>query len=193
VIDPYEMIRDYGLDEVRYFLLRDVPFGQDGDITQEGLRNRLTGELSNEIGNLLSRVSSMVIRYTKGPLSGRKDTAYQTFCQEVINSYEQNMKNVDFYNSLESVLKLSGFLNKYVDEKAPWKVAKQDQEQLKDILYTLVDGIFVLAYLLYPFVPQKMTEVFKALAIEKLPGYIKPYLFTSYSLKEKLLLFPRRL
>jgi methionyl-tRNA synthetase len=193
VIDPYEMIRDYGLDEVRYFLLRDVPFGQDGDITQEGLRNRLTGELSNEIGNLLSRVSSMVIRYTKGPLSGRKDTAYQTFCQEVINSYEQNMKNVNFYNSLESVLKLSGFLNKYVDEKAPWKVAKQDQEQLKDILYTLVDGIFVLAYLLYPFVPQKMAEVFKALAIEKLPGYIKPYLFTSYSLKEKLLLFPRRL
>ncbi|ADO45144.1 methionyl-tRNA synthetase [Hydrogenobacter thermophilus TK-6] len=193
VIDPYKMVQDYGLDEVRYFLLREVPFGQDGDITQEGLKNRLVGELSNQIGNLFSRVSSMVIRYTEGKASGEKDRSYEAFCGEVIKDHHHRMEKVDFYNALEAVLKLSNFLNKYVDEKAPWSLAKSDEKKLKDVLYTLTDGLFVLAYLLYPFMPSKMELVFESFGIETLPEKIVPYSFGSYSVREKLLLFPRRI
>ncbi|MEZ0361886.1 MAG: methionine--tRNA ligase [Hydrogenobacter sp.] len=193
VIDPYRMVKDYGLDEMRYFLLREVPFGQDGDITQEGLRNRLTGELSNEIGNLFSRVSAMLIRYTGGSASGEKDRVYEVFCREVIRDYEQRMKNLDFYNALEAVLKLSSFLNKYVDEKAPWSLAKSDEGKLRSILYNLTDGLFVLAYLLQPFMPEKMETVVKNMSLGKVVKNIEPYTFSSYTLKEKLLLFPRRI
>lgn len=190
VIDPYRMIEDYGLDEVRYFLLRDMPFGQDGDISKESLANRLKGELSNEIGNLFSRVTAMVLKYLNGSAFGGKDTIYETFCHNIVQHYEGCMKNVDYYNALEDVIKLSSFLNKYVDEKAPWSLAKVDEERLKNVLYTLTDGLFVIAYLLYPFMPSKMSKVFENFDVT-MQEYIKPYAYPSYRVKEKLILFPR--
>lgn len=192
VINPYDFVKEWGIDEVRYFLLRDMPFGEDGDIRREAIINRLNGELANEIGNLFSRVSAMVIRYLKGKVSGAKDQEYENFAREVIKEYEKRMEGVDFYNALESVLRFSSYLNKYVDSKAPWNLAKSDEEALKKVLYTLTDGLYLLANLLEPFMPQKMAIVYDSFGVEPLIGNIEPYSKSTYTVKEKLLLFPKR-
>ena len=192
VINPYDFLKEWGIDEVRYFLLRDMPFGEDGDIRKEALLNRLNGELANEIGNLFSRVISMDIKYISGDVSGEKDQEYANFAQEVIKEYDLCMQKVDFYNALEAVLRLSGFLNKYVDAKAPWSLAKTDEQALRKVLYTLTDGLYLIACMLYPFMPNKMQEVFNNFALEPTLKDLKPYQNGSYRVKEKLILFPRR-
>ena len=192
VISPYEVVEEYGLDEVRYFLLREVPFGQDGDFSKEAILNRINGELANEVGNLFSRVVSMSKKYLGGKVDGRGDNAYRELAGEVVERYEGYMKEVSFYRALEEVLRLSSFLNKYVDEKAPWELAKRGDESLRDVLYTLVDGLFLLAYLLMPFMPNKMKLAMEMLGIERMPNEVKPFTFGSYSLGERKILFPRR-
>ncbi len=192
VIDPYEVVREYGLDEVRYFLLREVPFGQDGDFSKEAILNRINGELANEIGNLFSRVVSMSGKYLGGKVNGKPDPSYVKVASEVIESYESFMREANFYRALEDVLRFSSFLNKFVDEKAPWELAKRGDERLKDVLYTLVDGLFVLAYLLYPFTPNKMKKAFSMLGVEDLPTRIEPSSFENYRVGERKILFPRR-
>ncbi|MCS6957858.1 MAG: methionine--tRNA ligase [Aquificaceae bacterium] len=192
VINPYDFIKEWGLDEVRYFLLRDMPFGEDGDIRRDAILNRLNGELANELGNLFSRVMAMDIKYLSGKVYGEKDAEYENLAHQVIEEYDQRMKSVDFYNALESVLRLSSYLNKYVDAKAPWSLAKSDETELRKVLYTLTDGIYILANLLEPFVPNKMKEVFKAMGCDPSTGDIKPYRRKEYFVKEKPLLFPKR-
>ncbi len=191
VISPYDFVKEWGLDEVRYFLLRDMPFGEDGDIRREAILNRLDGELANEIGNLFSRVMAMDIKYLGGKVSGGKDMEYENFARQVVEEYEGCMQRVDFYNALEAVLRLSGYLNKYVDSKAPWSLAKSDEVELRRVLYTLTDGIHLLANLLEPFMPNKMKEVYRTLQIEP-DREIKPYLRAEYVVKEKIILFPKR-
>ncbi len=192
VIDPYDVVKEYGLDEVRYFLLREVPFGQDGDFSREAILGRINGELANEIGNLFSRVSAMSLKYLKGEVSGKGDPAYLKVAQEVLSSHESLMREANFYRALEEVLRLSSFLNKYVDEKAPWELAKRGDERLKDVLYTLVDGLFLLRHMLLPFMPGKMKIALDMLGVEELPKKIAPQSFSSYRLRERKILFPRR-
>ncbi len=192
VINPYEVVEEYGLDEVRYFLLREVPFGQDGDFSKEAILNRINGELANEIGNLFSRVVSMGKKYLNGDIKAIGDSTYAKVAGEVIFAYEQNMERVNFYRALEEVLRLSSFLNKYVDEKAPWELAKRGDENLPKVLYTLTDGLFVLTYLLMPFMPNKMKEAKEMLGVEKLPQKIRPFTFDRYVLGERKILFPKR-
>ncbi len=192
VVNPYEVVEEYGLDEVRYFLLREVPFGQDGDFSKEAILNRINGELANEIGNLFSRVVSMSHKYLGGSVSGRGDEAYASLTAEVIENHERLMGEVNFYRALEEVLRLSSFLNKYVDEKAPWELAKRGDDSLKNVLYTLVDGLFVLSYLLLPFMPGKMRQAVDMLGVGELPHKIEPFTFDSYRLGERRILFPRR-
>ncbi|ADC88834.1 methionyl-tRNA synthetase [Thermocrinis albus DSM 14484] len=191
VVSPVDLVKEYGLDPVRYFLLRDMPFGDDGDLRRDNILKRINGELANEIGNLVSRVLSMVLKYTQGKATGGKDAQYEKVCGETIKRYEELMGRVDFYNALEEVLKFSSYLNKYVDSKAPWQMAKVGDPSLDDVLYTLVDGCFVVGYLLYPFVPQSMEKLMQAIGIEKLPQQIRPYSFAGYTVREKVNLFPR--
>lgn len=192
VISPYDFVKEWGLDEVRYFLLRDMPFGEDGDIRRDAIVNRLNGELANEIGNLFSRVMAMDIKYLGGKVSGDKDMEYENVAREVIDSYERHMQKVDFYNALESVLRLSSYLNKYVDSKAPWNLAKTNAYELGKVLYTLTDGVYLIANLLEPFMPNKMAKVFEVLECEPMREVLNPYSRKEYFVKEKVLLFPKR-
>ncbi len=192
VIDPYGVVREYGLDEVRYFLLREVPFGQDGDFSKSAILNRINGELANEVGNLFSRVISMVNKYAGGKVTGPGDSSYAKTASEVIFAYESYMENVNFYRAIEEVLKLCGFLNKFVDEKAPWELAKREDESLSKVLYTLVDGLFVITYLLTPFMPKKMKEAREMLRIDRLPKKIRAFTFDTYHTGERKILFPKR-
>ncbi|MFN0237837.1 methionine--tRNA ligase [Hydrogenobacter sp. Uz 6-8] len=192
VINPYHFVKEWGLDEVRYFLLRDMPFGEDGDIRREAILNRLNGELANEVGNLFSRVMAMDIKYLGGKVSGERDSEYENVAREVVDDYDRYMQKVDFYNALETVLRLSSYLNKYVDSKAPWSLAKTDELALRKVLYTLTDGIHLLANLLEPFMPGKMGEIFRAMGCEPLQGELKPYARREYLVKDRVILFPKR-
>ena len=193
VVDPYEVVKEFGLDEVRYFLLREVPFGQDGDFSKSALINRINGELANEIGNLYSRVVNMAQKFLKGKVKGEKDTEYENVARETIDNYEKYMKEMNFYKAIEETLKFTSFLNKYVDEKQPWALNKEGKtEELKKVLYALVDGLYVLTYLLYPIMPNKMKEALKMLGESEFPKEIKPYLKEEYRIGERIILFPKR-
>ncbi len=192
VIDPYDVVKEYGLDEVRYFLLREVPFGQDGDFSKEAILNRINGDLANEIGNLFSRVVSMGNKYLSGKVSGTVESSYLNVAEEVITSYERYMKELNFYRAIEEVLKLTSFLNKYIDERAPWNLAKEQNPKLNDVLYTLVDGLFLTAYMLYPVMPNKMKEAFNMIGVKEIPKDLKPCILKVYELGERKILFPKR-
>ncbi len=191
VVNPYEVVERYGLDEIRYFLLREIPFGQDGDFSHSSIINRINGELANEIGNLYSRVVSMAIKYLGSIVTGSGDDDYKRFAEEVIGRYESYMREVNFYRAIEETLKLASFLNKMVDERAPWQLNKEgNTQELSEVLYTLVDGLAVLTSLLYPFMPGKMEKARLMLGIEKL-GKPEPCRSPEYRLGSKENLFPR--
>jgi len=193
VVNPYEVVKEYGLDEVRYFLLREVPFGQDGDFSKKALLNRINGELANEIGNLYSRVLNMSLKFLGGEVQGSRDSSYENFVREVIDKYENFMREVNFYKAIEEILRFSSFLNKYVDEKQPWKLHKEGRrEELGKTLYTLVDGLFILTHMLYPITPFKMTKALEMLGESSFSQTLKPYLKEKYKVKERSILFPRK-
>ncbi len=192
VVDPYEVVKEYGLDELRYFLLREVPFGQDGDFSKEALLNRINGELANEIGNLFSRVVSMVGRYLGGEVSGKPESSYLNLASEVSENYLKFMEGLNFYRAIEEVLKLTSFLNRFVDEKAPWELAKRGDPKLSDVLYTLTDGLFLVSWMLRPIMPRKMEEAMQMIGVEKIPKEPKPSQIKTYRTKGKKILFPKR-
>ncbi|RMH79320.1 MAG: methionine--tRNA ligase [Acidobacteria bacterium] len=192
VINPYEFVKEWGLDEARYFLLRDMPFGEDGDIRKESLLKRINGELANEIGNLYSRVTAMALRYLGGKVSGEKDQEYLNLAIELIRDYHKYMRAVDFYNALETVLKLASYLNRYVDTSAPWSLAKSDETALRKVLYTLTNGLHLIACMLEPFMPKKMEEALRNLSQDVGLQDLKPYKNREYLIKDKVILFPRR-
>ena len=192
VIDPYDVVKEFGLDQVRYFLLREVPFGQDGDFSRKAIINRINGELANEIGNLYSRVVNMANKFLGGEVSGARDEEYRKVAEETINNYEEYMKAVNFYKAIEEILKFTSYLNKYVDEKQPWSLNKEGKtEELKKVLYTLVDGLYVLTHILYPITPNKMKEALEMLGEREFNPEIKPYSKESYKLAERKILFPK--
>ena len=192
VVDPYDVVKEFGLDQVRYFLLREVPFGQDGDFSRKAIINRINGELANEIGNLYSRVVNMANKFLGGEVSGERDEEYQKVATETIKNYEEYMKAVNFYKAIEEILKFTSYLNKYVDEKQPWSLNKEGKtRELKKILYTLVDGLYVLTHLLYPITPNKMKEALEMLGEKEFNPELRPFSKGSYKLREKKILFPK--
>ena len=148
------------------------------ELSRAGIMNRTQEETRAEIEHYI------VIRGTYAELV--------EVASSVLENYDRFMSEVNFYRALEEVLRLSSFLNKFVDEKAPWELAKRGDDSLKDVLYTLVDGLFALAYLLYPFTPNKMKEAFSMLGVEGTPTRIRPSTFESYRVGERRILFPRR-
>ncbi|NPB07174.1 MAG: methionine--tRNA ligase [Aquificae bacterium] len=192
VVDPYEVVKEFGLDQIRYFLLREVPFGQDGDFSREAIINRINGELANEIGNLFSRVAGMALKFTGGVVKGEPDEEYEGFARERIERYEKSFEAVNFYGAIEEALKLASFLNKFVDERQPWRLYKEGKtDELQKALYALTDGLAVLASMLYPVMPFKMSEALEMLGLSSPPPELKPYGREGYLVKEKKLLFPK--
>ncbi|AEF18746.1 MULTISPECIES: methionine--tRNA ligase [unclassified Hydrogenobaculum] len=193
VINPYDVVNEYGLDETRYFLLREVAFGQDGDFSKEAVKRRINGELANGIGNLISRTFAMCIKYNIVSKENiREDEGYKKVATEVLEAFDKYMNELQFHKALEEVMKLVDYLNKYVDEKAPWTLAKNNDPSLKDVLLTLIDGILLSCWMLNPFMPNKMKEVFDALGVKIY--YItspKPYSIDFEAIKTKINLFPK--
>ncbi len=172
VIDPIELVERYGLDPIRYFLLRQVPFGNDGDFSHQAMVHRLNGDLANDLGNLCQRVMSMVFKNCDGKIPEshalqESDIKFVSAISESIKELRQLMAAQSFNQALELIWRHVAEANRYVDEQAPWALRKTDQPRMETVLYTLTEAIRNLAILTTPFMPQSMAMVFDQLSVPK--------------------------
>ncbi|MER3446108.1 MAG: methionine--tRNA ligase [Candidatus Dadabacteria bacterium] len=167
VVDPYAIIDEFGADTLRFFLLREVPFGLDGDFSRSALIGRINGELANGLGNLVSRSLGMIEKYSEGRVP--KPVSFETPDENVrekalhtARQLEEAMNEVAFHKALGIIWDFIAFVNKYIDESAPWGLQKAGKgERLNTVLWTLVESIRIIAILLYPFIPKSAEEIWK--------------------------------
>ncbi|MDX6562707.1 MAG: methionyl-tRNA synthetase, partial [Gaiellales bacterium] len=157
----------YGPDALRYYLLREVAFGQDGGVGYQGMHDRYHGELANELGNLVSRSIAMVDRYRGGVIPEVASAAeLSALSAEVAAAYERRFDVLDFTGALEHVWELVRALNRFVETRTPWVLAKSDDPAdaaaLDETLATLSEGVRALAVLLWPFLPSRAPLILAA-------------------------------
>ncbi|MAI49327.1 MAG: methionine--tRNA ligase [Rhodospirillaceae bacterium] len=170
IIDPREIVDIYGLDQVRYFLMREVPFGNDGDFSRRSIVNRINSELSNDLGNLAQRTLSMVGRYCEGvlPAPGEltdADKEMRSQAATVLGAYRTHLDNQAFHEALESIWVVVRAANAYVDQQAPWALHKQDPARRDTVLYVLAETIRHLGIYIQPFMPDSGAVMLDQLAV----------------------------
>ncbi len=169
VIDPIELANRYGLDQVRYFMLREVPFGNDGDFSHTAMINRMNGELANDFGNLAQRVLSMIAKNcdgkvpTPGPFEA-DDTALLGQAHGLLETVRDQLDRQGFNHALESIWVVIRAANGYVDRQAPWKLKKEDPARMATVLYVLAETIRHLAIMTQPVMPETMEKMLDQLA-----------------------------
>ncbi len=172
VIEPAEMIDRYGLAGFRYFLMREMTFGQDGSFSEDALITRFNAELANDLGNLFNRSLAMTKKYFDGiiPQSGvlqDEDNELIALCRQSLENCQRLCMRFQFARGLDALWELVRGLNKYIDVTAPWALAKaQNTERLGTVMYTLLEGMRKVAIHLWPIMPEKSVTMLSLLGIE---------------------------
>ncbi len=171
VVDPYLLAGRYGVDALRFFLLREFPFGSDGNFTNELLISRINSDLANVLGNLVSRTSAMVQKYFSGVLpteqeEGPEDEELLSVAKALPAAYRVEMDKFALQNGLQEVFKLLNRANKYIDETAPWALAKAEEhkKRLARVLYNLEESLRIAAGFLSPFIPETAEKILQRLS-----------------------------
>jgi methionyl-tRNA synthetase len=172
-LDPHALVAKYGLDPVRYFMLREVPFGNDGDFSHQAMINRMNGELANDFGNLAQRVLSMLQRYLDGvmPAVAAADLAAADRAlldgsgAALLAAAREHMSAQAFHKALDAIWQVVGDANRYVDEQAPWSLKKTDTARMAVVLGVLVNVVRRLALVVQPFVPNSSATLLDQLVV----------------------------
>ncbi len=172
VIDPNVVVKEFGVDEFRFFLFREVPFGLDGDFSRKAMTHRINGDLANDLGNLVSRSANMIGKFLKGKVERpeRKegiDEHVEERVRQFVTDYQKEIEVFSYHKALQHVFEITSMLNKYIDSEAPWKLAKENDSRLKTVMYNLWNGLRITALLLYPFMPVKSQSIWKSIGIER--------------------------
>ena len=198
-IDPYEVISTYGLDQIRYFLFREVPFGQDGDFSKNAISHRVNADLSNNYGNLVQRICSFIKNNCENIVENNfqlepDDKRLLDFSLDKIKIYNSLMENQEIDKALKETFKLISEINVYVDNQAPWSLKKFDKVRMNVVLSVSIELIKRCTLLLYPVIPSSCLKVFDILNINF--NDLDLYNFTQLSNKKNCLnklsiIFPR--
>lgn len=175
VVDPLLLIDEFGVDPIRYFLMREISFGQDGNFSRQALIERTNADLANDLGNLLNRTLSMLERYFGGVVPEPKatpneiDQSLMDFANELGNSVDGLIKDLKINEALIRIWQLVGKANKYVDERAPWNLAKQEsKDELSTVMYNLLETLRIVGMVIKPFLPETGTKIWEQLGLENI-------------------------
>lgn len=173
VVDPNLLIDEFGADAIRYFLLREINLGQDGNFSRDALIKRINSDLANDIGNLLHRTLSMVAKYRAGivpPAAQQDETGGRLAAdgENTVAEYEKSMESYALSDTIKLVWSFIGRANKYIDESQPWVLARDeaDRAKLDTVLYNLAESLRVSAVLISPFMPQTAPRIWSQLGLD---------------------------
>jgi len=178
VVDPNAIIDEFGADAFRYFLLREVPFGQDGNFTRDALIRRYNSDLANDLGNLVSRTLTMIEQFTEGIIpqpsfegSHDQEREIMDIVRGLYEPVEDAFNRLEFHHVLSTIWKLVDRANRYIEEMAPWDLAKKQRERkkLETVLYTAAEALRFIAIYLSPFMPNATERIIHALGLDQLP------------------------
>lgn len=200
VVDPFKMVKEYGLDPFRYFLLREVPFGNDGDFSELALIGRINSDLANDLGNLLNRTLQMIKSYRGGvvPSCIGAESELSSMAFNVFDRVDEAMNNFAFDEALKNIWEFISRANKFIDETAPWKLAKDETqaERLNFVLLNLYEALRFSALLIAPTMPDTAKKIWSQLGLEGEPVKILYENFTwgegaGKEINKAEVLFPR--
>jgi methionyl-tRNA synthetase len=166
VIDPFQVIEDYSADALRFYLAREVAFGQDGPVSESGFVTRYETELANDYGNLASRTVAMILRYRDGAIEGaRLDPELTAGLDGLAGEVADRLGRAEITVALEEIWKQVRRLNRYVEERRPWQLAKEPESapELDTVLATLHEGLRIVTVLLVPYLPHATATLLAAL------------------------------
>ena len=200
VVDPFKIVKEYGLDPFRYFMMREVPFGNDGDFSELALVGRINSDLANDLGNLLNRTHRMIQSYRGGVVPKCTDAKSELSAMSVnvLERVDRAMNDYAFDEALKTIWEFIGRANKFIDETMPWKLAKDESqaERLDFVLLNLYEALRLSAMLVAPVMPETSQRIWKQLGIQEDPTKSQYDAFTwgdgaGMTLGESEVLFPR--